>query len=156
MGDRKELALAAFEARDVEASREAHDTKAPEKHQSGGDYVKSMVYGGLDGIITMFSIVAGVVGAEQSLFVLFIVSISGLVADAVAMGVGDYVSEAAEIQYAAAERAREMWETENYEAGEVAEMVEIYESKGMARADAERRLPPLLPPPPPLSPPTML
>jgi DNA damage-binding protein 1 len=100
--------------------------------------VKSIVYGGLDGIVTLYSIVAGVIGAENMVTTLLIVSISGLVADAIAMGVGDYVSERSEIQYAKAERDREEWETENYLEGERAEMVTIYKGKGLSENDAER------------------
>ena len=39
-----------------------HDARhegAIEDHQSGGDYVKAIVFGGLDGILTSFAIVAG-------------------------------------------------------------------------------------------------
>ena len=35
------------------------------------------------------------------------------------------------------EQAREAWELENYKEGEVQEMVEIYEGRGMSRDDAE-------------------
>ena len=36
------------------------------------------------------------------------------------------------------EREREAWELKNYKEGEIQEMVEIYEGRGMARADAEK------------------
>ena len=49
----------AHKERNVELSRLAHErkplnklAKASEKHAKGGGYVKSMVYGGLDGIVT--------------------------------------------------------------------------------------------------------
>jgi hypothetical protein len=33
---------------------------------SGGEYVKGIVYGGLDGIVTSFAVVAGVIGADMN------------------------------------------------------------------------------------------
>ncbi len=52
------------------------------------------------------------------------------------MGMGDYLSEKAEIEYAMAERKREAWEVENYIEGEKVEMVDIYVAKGMTQEDA--------------------
>jgi hypothetical protein len=62
-----EGAKAAYQARDAEASRQAHDAgKAgptnSETHPKMGGYIKSIVYGGLDGIITTFAVVAGAAG----------------------------------------------------------------------------------------------
>lgn len=42
----------------LQAKQGAHD----EAHDSAGDYVKSMIFGGLDGILTSFAIVAGAAG----------------------------------------------------------------------------------------------
>ena len=52
---------------DVEASKAAHKAKvlnAPEQHKRIGGHVKSIVYGGLDGIITTFAVVAGAAGTS--------------------------------------------------------------------------------------------
>eukprot|EP01087_Luapelamoeba_hula_P022232 TRINITY_DN791_c0_g1_i1.p1 TRINITY_DN791_c0_g1~~TRINITY_DN791_c0_g1_i1.p1 ORF type:complete len:296 (+),score=49.95 TRINITY_DN791_c0_g1_i1:55-942(+) len=131
------LAQKAFRAHDSFASREVHDAKAPELHQAGtGQYIKSMVFGGLDGTVTTFAAIAAVAGADLSLHVVIILTLASLVADAISMGVGDYVSEMAEIGFAHAERAREEWETENYLDGEKKEMVELYMQKGLTEEEA--------------------
>ena len=44
----------------LQAKQGAHD----EAHDSAGDYVKSMIFGGLDGILTSFAIVAGAAGKD--------------------------------------------------------------------------------------------
>jgi len=54
--------------------------------------IRSIVYGGLDGIITMFNIVAGSTGAKLNNKIVIILGLSTLVADAVSMGVSDYMS----------------------------------------------------------------
>jgi len=54
------------------------------------------VYGGTDGIITIFAVFAGVTGASLSAGVLFILGFATLLADAVSMSVSDYLSSTAD------------------------------------------------------------
>jgi VIT1/CCC1 family predicted Fe2+/Mn2+ transporter len=127
----------AFYDRDPEASKKAHDTYvAKEKHKKSGAYIKSGVYGGLDGIITTFAVVAGVAGAGLNVSVILVLGISNLIADGISMGIGDYLSSKADIDYRKQERKRELWECENYLEGEKAEMVELYIKRGMTPEDA--------------------
>lgn len=134
-----EKARNAFRRHDAEASRKAHDDGgAPEEHQTGhGQYLKSFVYGGLDGIVTTFAVVAGVAGANLSASVVLILGVANLIADGISMAFGDYLSSKAENEYMAAERVREMWEVKNYPDGEKKEMVELYMGKGIAETDAK-------------------
>lgn len=62
---------------------------------------------------------------------------ANLLADGISMGLGDYLSEAAELDYVRSERKREAWEMDNYPEGELSEMVELYVEKGVERKDAE-------------------
>ena len=59
-------------------------------------HIKSIIYGGLDGAITTFAVVAGVQGANLSAQVLLALGFGNLLADAISMGAGDYLSEKAE------------------------------------------------------------
>lgn len=132
-------AKAAFSGGDVEASRLAHESGGGggEPHRSGGgQYIKSFVYGGLDGTITTFAVVAGVAGASLSTSVILILGFANLFADGIAMAFGDFLSTRAEQQYAAGERKREEWELENYPEGEKKELREIYQEKGLNEEDA--------------------
>ncbi|XXQ35092.1 VIT family [Plasmodiophora brassicae] len=138
-------------SRDLEAARRAWKNGDPQEsalaHQRprgkevhsahAAVFMKSVVFGGMDGIMTTFAIVAGSSGANLSPTVVLIIGFANLVADAISMGVGDYVSSVAEIEHARTEMARESWELENFPKGEIDEMVELYESKGVQRADAE-------------------
>ncbi len=129
----------AYRHHDPEASRKAHQSRtAPELHQTGrGQYIKSFVYGGLDGIVTTFAVVAGVAGANLSASVVLILGVANLIADGISMAFGDYLSTKAENEYMAAERVRETWETRNYPEGEKREMVELYMEKGISGPDAK-------------------
>ena len=64
------------------------------------DNIKSVIYGGLDGIITTFAVVAGVQGADLSAQVILALGFGNLLADAISMGAGDYLSDKAEYDLA--------------------------------------------------------
>lgn len=131
-------AKAAYRERDAEASRLAHQIQAEEEHrEQEGKYVKSIVYGGLDGIVTTFAVVAGVAGASLSAGVVLILGFANLIADGLSMAIGDFLSTKAENEYNQAEREREAWEVDNYPDGEKKEMVELYTGKGISKDDAK-------------------
>lgn len=133
----------AWKMKDAAASRKAHgdgqsEASADEHHTTGqGKYLKSVVYGGLDGTITTFAAVAGVAGAALSPGVVLVIGLANLVADGLSMSIGDYLSSKSEAEYEAAERAREKWEVEHFPEGEKRELREIYRARGMAKEDAE-------------------
>jgi vacuolar iron transporter family protein len=59
-------------------------------------FLKAMVYGANDGIITTFAVVAGVAGAGLEARIVLILGVANLVADGFSMGVGDFLGERAE------------------------------------------------------------
>lgn len=139
----------AFRARDIDATRAAHQHQqgnygeAPGVHhephkKTSSDYLKAIVFGGLDGIVTIFAIVAGCVGANLHPSKIVIIGIGNLLADAISMGFGEFVSSAAEEDFVKSEREREEWEIENCPEEERQEMVEIYRDRyGFSDEDAE-------------------
>lgn len=134
-------ARGAFEGGDADASRVYHQAKAKgestEAHQTEGGLLKPIIFGGLDGILTSFAIVAGSAGGNLSPNVVLVLGFSNIFADALSMGVGEFLSSKANNEWILSERARESWEMENYPEGEIAEMIDIYREKGMTQEDAE-------------------
>jgi vacuolar iron transporter family protein len=64
-------------------------------------YIRDLVYGANDGIITTFAVVSGVAGGQLSQLAVLVVGTANLAADGVSMGVGNYLAIRAD------ERARE-------------------------------------------------
>jgi vacuolar iron transporter family protein len=129
----------AYKRKDADASKQAHQPGAKrsmEQHIEGGQYIKSLIYGGLDGIITTFAVVAGVAGASLSGAIVLIMGFANLIADGLSMAIGDYLSTKAESEYKHAEREREKWEVENYPEGEKQELIELYMGKGLSNEEA--------------------
>jgi VIT1/CCC1 family predicted Fe2+/Mn2+ transporter len=141
---RLDEAREAYKRNDKDASRNAHMVhdeakpgSAEESHRNEqGKYLKSVIYGGLDGTITTFAAVAGVAGANLSPGVVLIMGFANLIADGLSMSIGDYLSSKSEAEYQAAERKREAWEVAHFPDGEKEELREIYEARGMAKDDA--------------------
>lgn len=131
-----EKAREAFRRRDVEATKQAHLQYAQEKHKGEGKYIKSIIYGGLDGIITTFAVVAGVAGAQLKPGIVLILGFANLIADGLSMAIGDFLSTKAENEYNKAEREREAWEVEHFPEGEMRELLELYTDKGIGEEDA--------------------
>lgn len=55
-------------------------------------YIRDVVYGANDGLITTFAVVAGVVGGGLSSRTMLIIGAANLIADGLSMGVGNYLS----------------------------------------------------------------
>jgi vacuolar iron transporter family protein len=71
------------------------------KNQGQGKYIKNIVYGGIDGIVTTFAVVAGGSGASLPSGILLILGFANLIGDGFSMAFGDYVSSRAENEYLA-------------------------------------------------------
>lgn len=133
-----DAARAAFRKGDIEASRQEHMKPMHcESHSSSAsEYIKSVIFGGLDGIMTTFAIIAAAAGSNGNYATVLIFGFSNVIADGFSMGFGEYVSGEAERDNAVAERRREEWEVENSLDLELDEMVQIYMAKGLSFDDA--------------------
>ncbi|MCS6822686.1 MAG: VIT1/CCC1 transporter family protein [Cytophagaceae bacterium] len=94
------------------------------------DYVAEFVYGGIDGAITTFAVVAGASGANLEIKVVIILGIANLIADGFSMSVGNFFSTKSERDNYEKHKAIEYWEIENLREREVEEIREIYAKKG--------------------------
>ncbi len=64
--------------------------------QHFNDYVSEFVYGGIDGAVTTFAVVAGATGAGYDIRIILVLGFANLIADGFSMGVGSYLSTKSE------------------------------------------------------------
>jgi vacuolar iron transporter family protein len=55
-------------------------------------YIRDLVYGATDGVITTFAVVAGVTGGTLSARTVLVLGVANLLADGLSMGVGNYLA----------------------------------------------------------------
>ena len=96
----------------------------------GAFYIKEWVYGGIDGVVTTFAVVAGVVGASLSPMIVLILGLANLIADGFSMASGCYSSTKAEIDNYTRLRQREEMHIDKHHAGELEETRQILTAKG--------------------------
>lgn len=101
-------------------------------------YLRDWVYGGIDGAVTTFAVVAGVVGAELSSRVVVILGVANLVADGFSMAASNYSGTKTEREERALLRAVEERHIRTVPDGEREEIRQIYRAKGF-EGDTLRR-----------------
>lgn len=119
--------------------RRLHQTGQSEKlHQTiGGRYIKDIVFGANDGIITTFAVVSGVAGAGLSTKTVLILGFANLIADGISMGASNFLGSRSEEEYYRKEYEAETWEVENIPDEEREEIRRIYKAKGFKGEDLD-------------------
>lgn len=102
------------------------------------NYVRDWIYGGIDGSVTTFAIVSGVVGAELSPAVILVMGFANLVADGFSMAASNYMGTRAEMEDIKHLEAVENRHIDVAPEGEREEVRQIYEEKGFAGDELER------------------
>lgn len=93
-------------------------------------YLGEFVYGGIDGAVTTFAVVAGAVGAGLESSVVIILGFANLLADGLSMSIGAYLSTKSELDNYRKHRQVEYFEVEHMPESEREEIRQIYKNKG--------------------------
>ncbi|MDQ3991846.1 MAG: VIT1/CCC1 transporter family protein [Actinomycetota bacterium] len=101
----------------------------PLAHRVEGEWIRDVTLGANDGLVSILTLLAGVAAATTGPVVL-LAGLAGLVAGAISMGVGAYVSAKAYRAFYRKELAREMREMEEVPEIEREEIREIYRQRG--------------------------
>jgi len=108
------------------------------------DYFKEVIYGGIDGIVTTFAVVAGFAGAALSgndaiqltFVVVLLFGLANLFADAASMGLGNFLSVRSEKDLYMVTRNQELHGLQTNPEKEKGETLRILTEKGFSAADA--------------------
>lgn len=113
------------------------DTHPGEPHHddlaSRLNWLRAGVLGANDGIVSTAGLVVGVAGAQADRASIVIAGLAGLVAGALSMAGGEYVSVSSQSDTEQAALDLERWELENLPDDELEELTRIYEGKGLDR-----------------------
>ena len=112
-----------------------HDRLAQGPHQS---YLRDWIYGGIDGTVTTFAIVAGVAGAHLSASILLILGFANLLADGFAMAAGNFIGTKSEREDYERILGIERRHIAIVPDGEREEIRQIFEAKGFSGEDLDR------------------
>jgi VIT1/CCC1 family predicted Fe2+/Mn2+ transporter/rubrerythrin len=108
------------------------------RHRSvGGNAIRAAVLGGNDGLLSVFSLVMGIAGAAGGNHSILLAGIAGLLAGALSMALGEWISVKSSQELYENQMAIEMDELETNPEGEQRELALIYVAKGIPEAQAQ-------------------
>jgi VIT1/CCC1 family predicted Fe2+/Mn2+ transporter len=101
-------------------------------------WLRAAVLGANDGIVSTASLIVGVAAAAASTSDILIAGVAGLVAGAMSMAAGEYVSVSSQADTEAADLAREQKELATQPASEHEELARIYRDRGLEAGLAQQ------------------
>jgi vacuolar iron transporter family protein len=118
-----------------------HSVEAIQHRLSAGpgqNYLRDWIYGGIDGSVTTFAVVTGVIGAQLSPIVIVILGFANLVGDGFSMAASNYLGTKSEHDDIGRLESIERRHIELEPEGEREEVRQIFAAKGFRGTDLER------------------
>ena len=113
--------------------------KFESKHRSvGGNALRAAVLGGNDGLVSNFSLVMGIAGATSGQSGVLLAGVAGLLAGALSMALGEWISVKSSQELYENQIQLEMDELETNPEGEEKELALIYMAKGIPQEQAHK------------------
>jgi VIT1/CCC1 family predicted Fe2+/Mn2+ transporter len=94
-------------------------------------WLRAAVLGANDGLISTSSLIIGVAAASAGKGEIIIAGVAGIIAGAISMAAGEYVSVCSQSDTENADLARELKELEEDPESEIDELAQIYEQRGL-------------------------
>jgi hypothetical protein len=118
-----------------------HTAEAIRNRLSAGhsqNYLRDLIYGGIDGAVTTFAVVTGVVGADLAPAVILILGLANLLADGFSMATSNFLGTKVELDNITRLEAIEQRHIDLEPEGEREEVRQIFQSKGFEGNDLKR------------------
>ncbi|AKQ45560.1 hypothetical protein TH63_07715 [Rufibacter radiotolerans] len=116
-----------------------HISRIEGKHRSiGGNALRAAVLGANDGLVSNMSLVMGVAGATNGGSGVLLAGLAGLLAGALSMALGEWISVKSSQELYERQMALEMLEIETNPEGELRELALIYIAKGLPEEQAHQ------------------
>ena len=117
----------------------AREPKQAETHPPGGHHhrdvsggwLRPVVFGAMDGLVTNVSLIAGVGGARAAQHFIVLTGLAGLAAGAFSMAAGEYVSVSSQNELVGSEVNKERTELENNPVAEQKELAAMFRDRGV-------------------------
>ncbi|NOT13271.1 MAG: VIT family protein [Methylococcaceae bacterium] len=113
-----------------------HHQEKHRTHRIG--WLRAAVLGANDGIVSTSSLIVGIAASQATHHGILVAGVAGLVAGAMSMAAGEYVSVSSQADTEKADLARELKELEENRPHEVHELSNIYIRRGLDRELAEQ------------------
>jgi vacuolar iron transporter family protein len=114
-------------------------SKFESRHRSvGGNAIRAAVLGGNDGLVSNFSLVMGIAGATAGQQGVLLAGLAGLLAGALSMALGEWISVTSSKELYENQMQIEMEELETNPEGEMRELALIYIAKGVPEEQAHQ------------------
>jgi VIT1/CCC1 family predicted Fe2+/Mn2+ transporter len=115
-----------------------HSLAEPHSADAGSrlNWLRAAVLGANDGIVSVAGLVVGVAGATESRAVIFTAGLAGLIAGALSMAAGEYVSVSSQRDTERVLLAKERVELQSAPDQELAELAALYEARGLTPSTA--------------------
>ncbi|KAI5069473.1 hypothetical protein GOP47_0015774 [Adiantum capillus-veneris] len=117
--------------------RTSMNTDRPVEVPKASEFAKSIVYGGLDAIVTSFALVASISGSNHSSGAVLVLGFANLLADGMSMGFGDFVSSSTEKDLAFTYRKVMGWKVRKDPHSQILDLISTYKAHGMDEGDAQ-------------------
>jgi VIT1/CCC1 family predicted Fe2+/Mn2+ transporter len=131
--------MASTDERETGRGDEEPSDPRPEHHRNiQGGAARAAVFGVSDGLLTNVSLILGVAGAGPTSGFVRLAGIAGLVAGAISMAAGEYISVTAHAELISRELAVEREELRRNPEFERRELVAVYTGRGVPKATAEQ------------------
>jgi len=110
---------------------EHHDTIDHTHRDIDGGALRPAVFGAMDGLVSNFALIAGIVGSDASPRTVVVTGLAGLAGGAFSMAAGEYTSVASQAELARAEVEIERRELVRSPEAEQRELAELYIARGL-------------------------